>query len=447
MLVVDAESDAAADAAIEAAHALLDTRRRLREESGRVLPRTLESAVRRLPDANLATISVPGAYAKLEAMTALRRGLHVFLFSDNVALADEIALKRVATEKGLLCMGPDCGTGYLNGVGLGFANVVPRGRIGCVSASGTGLQAVASRLASLGEGISHGIGVGGRDLSAEVGGVMTAFALETLGADRSTELIVVISKPPAPAALARLEAAIRVIGKPVVVCCLGASAPAGAPGRWVATLEDAAEAADRRRARDAVGPARLRRSRGRADPARAARRGSTARRNAARTLRGRDARARGAAGARRLAGGSRAPPPAAGTGSWISAPTSTRWDGPTRCWIRSSATRWSGRPGAIRAWACSSWTSCWAGGRIRIRRGRWRPRWRTREPRATRAGRELTVVASVIGTAGDPQGLPGQVAALEAAGVHVLPGSAQAARFAALALDPTLGPRLLEARG
>ena len=98
-------------------------------------------------------------------MTALRRGLHVFLFSDNVALDDEIALKRLAVSRRLLCMGPDCGTAYLNGVGLGFANVVPRGRIGCVAASGTGLQAVASRLAALGEGISHGIGVGGRDLS------------------------------------------------------------------------------------------------------------------------------------------------------------------------------------------------------------------------------------------------------------------------------------------
>jgi FdrA protein len=120
------------------------------------------------------TISIPGAYARFEAMAALRRGLHVFLFSDNVCLADEIALKRLATEKGLLCMGPDCGTAYLGGVGLGFANVVPRGRIGCVSASGTGLQAVASRLAALGEGISHGIGVGGRDLSAEVGGALEA---------------------------------------------------------------------------------------------------------------------------------------------------------------------------------------------------------------------------------------------------------------------------------
>ena len=137
-------------------------------------PRTLASALRQLPGANLALVSVPGAHATLEAMTALRHGLHVFLFSDNVAIEDEIALKRLAASRRLLCMGPDCGTAYLNGVGLGFANVVPRGRIGCVAASGTGLQAVASHVAALGEGISHGIGVGGRDLSEAVGAPMTS---------------------------------------------------------------------------------------------------------------------------------------------------------------------------------------------------------------------------------------------------------------------------------
>jgi hypothetical protein len=169
----------------------------LPEPAPRARPRTLGSAIRRLPEANLATISVPGAYAKLEAMAALRRGLHVFLFSDNVPLADEIALKRVATEKGLLCMGPDCGTGYLSGVGLGFANVVPRGRIGCVSASGTGLQAVASGLASLGEGISHGIGVGGRDLSPRWA-PDDRCSLEVLGAGRGRMIAVSTASPERP---------------------------------------------------------------------------------------------------------------------------------------------------------------------------------------------------------------------------------------------------------
>src|SRR5205085_9332123 len=152
---------------------------------------------------------------------ALRRGLHVFLFSDNVSLDDEIELKRLAAERGVFCMGPDCGTAYVNGVGLGFANVVPRGRIGCVAASGTGLQAVVSRVAALGEGVSHAIGVGGRDLSAEVGGIMTELALEALADDATTEAIVVISKPPAPAVVSKLETAIGRLAKPVVVCCLG----------------------------------------------------------------------------------------------------------------------------------------------------------------------------------------------------------------------------------
>ena len=140
-------------------------------------------------------------------------------------------------------MGPDCGTAYVSGVGLGFANVVPRGRIGCVAASGTGLQAVVAGLAALGEGISHGIGVGGRDLSAEVGGAMTTLALEALGADAATEAVVVVSKPPAPSVLPALEQALSAVRKPVVVCCLGATPRAGAPGTWVTTLDEAAAAA------------------------------------------------------------------------------------------------------------------------------------------------------------------------------------------------------------
>ena len=161
-----------------------------------------------LPDANLVAISVPGAYAKFEAMKAIKHGLHVFLFSDNVPVQDEIELKTEAVRRGVLCMGPDCGTAYLNGMGVGFTNVAPRGRIGFVAAAGTGLQAVVSRVAALGEGVSHGIGVGGRDLSAEVGGMMTLFALEALADDPSTEAIVIISKPPHPTVLPRLEAAI-----------------------------------------------------------------------------------------------------------------------------------------------------------------------------------------------------------------------------------------------
>src|SRR5262249_56999924 len=117
--------------ALATAQRMFAERQRGREATGRVLPRTLDSALRQVPDANLAMISVPGEYAKLEALAALRRGLHVFLFSDNVSLADEVELKQFALRRQLLCMGPDCGTAYVNGIGLGFANVVPKGRIRC----------------------------------------------------------------------------------------------------------------------------------------------------------------------------------------------------------------------------------------------------------------------------------------------------------------------------
>jgi FdrA protein len=213
------------------------------EESGQFRPRTLDSALRYLPGANLAAISVPGAYAKFEAMRALKRGLHVFLFSDNVSVKEEIALKQEALNRNLFCMGPDQGTAYFNGTGLGFANVVSKGRIGCVSASGTGLQAVVSRLAALDEGISHGIGVGGRDLSENVGGIMTIFALESLERDPSTDVIVITSKPPHPSVMLRLEARIKEIRKPIVVCCIGRSDFTIDGAMVVKTLDEAAEAA------------------------------------------------------------------------------------------------------------------------------------------------------------------------------------------------------------
>jgi len=148
ILVVDAVTDAAAEAALTAARERLAAQRQEAAQAAAVRPRTLDSALRLLPRANLVAISVPGAYAKFEAMRALKRGLHVFLFSDHVSIEDEVDLKEEALRRRRLCMGPDCGTAYLNGTGLGFSNLVPRGRIGLVAASGTGLQAVACRLAA-----------------------------------------------------------------------------------------------------------------------------------------------------------------------------------------------------------------------------------------------------------------------------------------------------------
>jgi len=183
--------------------------------------RSLVSAVALLPDANLALISVPGEFAAAEARRALDRGLHVLMFSDNVTLADEVALKRIAVEKGLLLMGPDCGTALIGGAPIAFANVVPRGDVGLISASGTGLQEVTCLLARAGRGISHGIGVGGRDLSEEVGGLMTFAALEALEADSATNHIVIISKPPARSIADKIAARAAGSRKPVTLCLLG----------------------------------------------------------------------------------------------------------------------------------------------------------------------------------------------------------------------------------
>jgi FdrA protein len=246
VVVVRATSAAEAERAVARAAELLAAAGRPRGEgAGRTLPRTLESARRRLADANLVLISVPGAFAAAETLKALRAGLHVMLFSDNVALDDEVTLKRLAASKGLLLMGPDCGTAYLNGVPLGFANAVPRGRIGIVAASGSGLQQVVTLLATRGEGISHAIGVGGRDMTAAVGGLMTLQTLDALAADRATELILVIGKPPAPEVRERVTATLREIGKPAVLAMLGRGVEPGQRDSMttVTTLDDAASAA------------------------------------------------------------------------------------------------------------------------------------------------------------------------------------------------------------
>jgi len=197
-------------------------------------PRTLGSAVAAMPDATLALISVPGAYAAAEAEKALHAGLHVMLFSDNVSLADEVRLKRLARDRGLFVMGPDCGTAILGGVPLGFANAVPRGRVGLAAASGTGLQAVTCHLAAAGEGVSHAIGLGGRDLADEVGGLMLEPALAALDADPETAVICVVGKAPGPATAKTVRGWLERLGKPWVAHFTGD------PSSTAPTLEDAA---------------------------------------------------------------------------------------------------------------------------------------------------------------------------------------------------------------
>jgi FdrA protein len=193
-----------------------------------VRPRTLGAALAVHPEANFVLISVPGEHAAREARRALALGRHVMIFSDNVALADEVALKREAVRRGLLLMGPDCGTAIINGKPLGFANAVRRGPIGVIGAAGTGIQEVTSCIHRLGGGISQAIGVGGRDLSTPVGGLMTLLAIEALAADPATAVLVVISKPPDLALARKVTAALTATGKPGVAHFVGAPPGTGA---------------------------------------------------------------------------------------------------------------------------------------------------------------------------------------------------------------------------
>lgn len=182
---------------------------------------TLVAANENIPESNLVIISVNGIYAVREARRALSLNKHVMLFSDNIAIEDELSLKQLAHEKGLLLMGPDCGTAIINGVGLGFANNVRRGNIGIVAASGTGAQEVAVRVHEFGGGISQLIGTGGRDLSEHIGGIMMLDGLTMLAEDPETEVIIIVSKPPAQSVVKKIFAAASHINKPIFVWFLG----------------------------------------------------------------------------------------------------------------------------------------------------------------------------------------------------------------------------------
>jgi succinyl-CoA synthetase alpha subunit len=248
VVAVSAADDDAADEAVAAAERLLASQASAAPARGGTdapPSRTIAEAVAELPTASLAMISTPGAYATAEALKALKRGLHVFLFSDNVSVQDEIELKRLGRQKGLLVMGPDCGTAILDGVPLGFANAVRRGRIGLVGASGTGLQQVTCLIDRFGEGVSQAIGVGGHDLAEAVGGPMMLLGIERLAADPETEVIVLISKPPAEAVMRRVLDAAASAGKPVVVNFLGGDPALVRESGAIpaATLEDAARLA------------------------------------------------------------------------------------------------------------------------------------------------------------------------------------------------------------
>jgi len=221
VIVVKAENDKKALKAIARVDELVAARRS-RDTAGQdFLPKSLESAANMIPDAHWTLISVPGRYAAGVSREALRLDKHVFLYSDNVSLEEEIDLKKKGAEKGLLVMGPDCGTAIINGVGLGFANKVRKGPIGMVAASGTGLQQVSVRIHQFGSGLTHALGTGGRDLSSQVGGLTARMALDILDRDPETKVIVLVSKPPDPEAADDLINSARHLSKPVVINFIG----------------------------------------------------------------------------------------------------------------------------------------------------------------------------------------------------------------------------------
>jgi FdrA protein len=211
-------------ATAEVDRAIADSSRQVSGPTEEAPPRTTAAALRHDPGA-LVLVSVPGASAAVEAMDALEGGSDVMLFSDNVPLEQEVALKRYAATRDLLVMGPDCGTAVVGGLGLGFANVVAPGPVGIVAASGTGCQQVLALLDHAGVGVSTAYGVGGRDLSAEVGGLATRVALDRLADDPSVELVVLISKPPAEEVARAITAYAGELGTALHPALLGPGRP------------------------------------------------------------------------------------------------------------------------------------------------------------------------------------------------------------------------------
>lgn len=220
VLVIKAEDESTAQDALEKVDELIAKRRGVSTDED-YRPKSLESASEMLPAAQWVLVSVPGRYAAGVARQALSLNKHVFLYSDNVTLMDEIDLKGTAVEKGLLVMGPDCGTAIVNGVGLGFANKIRHGSIGLVAGSGTGLQQVTARIHQLGGGITQALGTGGRDLTEPVGAVTAHQGLDLLSRDPQTKVIVLVSKPPSTEVADDLVQASRLVGKPVIVDFIG----------------------------------------------------------------------------------------------------------------------------------------------------------------------------------------------------------------------------------
>lgn len=244
MVCIEAKDDAAVKAALDNVQAHLKTKAG-GSKAEELKPATIEEAADRLEDANFCMISLPGPMAKLDVLSVINRGLNVMLFSDNITIEDEIELKKKAIEKGLLMMGPDCGTAIIAGVPLALANVVRRGDIGIVAASGTGIQEVTCLIDRFGGGITHALGCGGRDLRKQVGGLEMRFGIKKLAATPGNKTLLLLSKPGDPAVLNAVLDEARATGLRTVTCLIG-----GKPDElntegiiFTRTLEEAAFAA------------------------------------------------------------------------------------------------------------------------------------------------------------------------------------------------------------
>ena len=243
IIAIKGETEDHISSAMRAAEAMLSAKTsRSVDPNTQTTPQSLAAAIERSENANIVLISVTGRYAVPVAYDALAKNQHVFLFSDNVSLEDEINLKKQAHANGLFVMGPDAGTAIINGVALGFANQVLRGPVGIVAASGTGLQSLSSALSQNNVGISQAIGVGGRDLSPEVGGIMMLQGYQALIADPTTEVIVLVSKPPSHKVAKKILKLVKECKKPTIVCFLGGKVGAvlASGGIPALTLDEAA---------------------------------------------------------------------------------------------------------------------------------------------------------------------------------------------------------------
>jgi len=245
VIVADVADAAVGESLVARVNELLAHQAVASRRSGLRSARSLERAVGIVGEPDLALVSIPGEYVASEVQRLLDRNIHAFIFSDNVSVEDEVALKRRARESGLLVMGPDCGTGRLGGLPLAFANEVHEGSIGLLGASGSGLQEVMVQIDRLGGGVSHAIGLGGRDLGADVGGITCLQAMQALDQDAATTTVVLISKPPAPSVRDEVIGVARTLSKPVVAHLLGERPEAEADGNvhYARTLQETARVA------------------------------------------------------------------------------------------------------------------------------------------------------------------------------------------------------------